>query len=527
MHSAGGPGPTTIPSYGYVLAEALDRFRDREAFVDGDRRLTYAQSADLAGRIQRVLEERCGMHSGGAVGALSPNVPEVYLAQAAAYATGARYSGLHPMGSVADHTFLCDDAGIDVLLVHPDFLEVGTEVARRARTVRHLLTLGPADAGTDLLAACASLPPSRLRVAELDEEHPGWVQYTGGTTGRSKGVLLPHRALVQSVQTCLLALGLPECPRYLAASPITHAAVLPVLPTLSRGGTVVLHRGFDPDHWLRTVRDERINYAFMVPTMVYALLDRADPGAADTSSLQTLMYGAAPMTPTRIAEAQAALGPVLMQLYGQTESGGIATVLRKDEHDPVGRAGLLTSCGRPVPGVRVEMLDDDGAPVPDGGVGELSIRSRSVMSGYRNLPEETAAALRGGWLRTGDMAMRDDEGFLHIVDRKKDMIISGGFNVYPREVEDVIAADPGVAAVAVIGVPDDRWGEAVTAFVVARPGAEPDVDALIAAVRSQKGAHQAPKRVELVAELPTTAVGKIDKKVLRSRYWTGRDRLVH
>lgn len=520
------PPAAAGPTYGDLIVEAFDRYAGREAFVDGDRRVSYAEAGDLTGRIQQVLHA-LGLREGGALGALSPNTPEVYFAQAAAFLLGARYSGLHPMGSVDDHVFLCDDAEIEILVVHPEYLATGVAVAERARTVRHLLTLGPADAGEDLLAACAAQTPARLRAPTLDEETVAWLQYTGGTTGRPKGAMLSHRALVQQVQSCLISWGLPECPRYLASSPITHAAVLPVLPVLTRGGAVVLHRSFDPDAWLHTVAAEKINYAFVVPTMLYTMLDRTDVAGHDTSSLESLVYGAAPMTPSRIVEAQEAFGPVVMQAYGQTEAVGMATTLRKDEHDPAGRPGLLSSCGRAVAGVRVEPLDDDGAVVPRGEVGELSVRSRVVMSGYWRRPEETAEALRGGWLRSGDMAMRDPEGFLHIVDRKKDMIVTGGFNVFPREVEDVIAADPGVSSVAVIGVPDERWGEAVTAFVVARPGAEPDPAALIAAVRARKGPHQAPKSVELVAELPTTAVGKIDKKALRAAVWAGRDRLVH
>lgn len=529
------PAPVSSVSggltYGDLITEAFDRYAGREAFVDGDRRVTYAEAGDLTGRIQQVLLTR-GLRAGGALAALSPNAPEVYFAQAAAFLLGARYSGLHPMGSVDDHVFLCDDAEIEILVVHPDFLATGVAVAERARTVRHLLTIGPADAGEDLLAACAALSPATgtagLRAPAIDEEAIAWVQYTGGTTGRPKGAMLSHRALVQEVQSCLSSWGIPERPRYLASSPITHAAVLPVLPTLTRGGTVVLHRSFDPEAWLHALAAENINYAFVVPTMLYTMLDRVDLTRFDTSSLESLVYGAAPMTPSRIAETQQAFGPVVMQAYGQTESVGMATTLRKDEHDPVGRPGLLSSCGRSVAGVRIELLDSDGQLVPNGEVGELSIQSRVVMSGYWRRPEETAEALRDGWLRTGDMALRDPEGFLHIVDRKKDMIVTGGFNVYPREVEDVIAAEPGVSSVAVIGVPDERWGEAVTAFVVARPGAEPpDPAALIAAVRARKGPHQAPKRVELVAELPKTSVGKIDKKALRATAWAGRDRLVH
>jgi fatty-acyl-CoA synthase len=303
--------------------------------------------------------------------------------------------------------------------------------------------------------------------------------------------------------------------------------MLPVVPTLVRGGTVVLHQGFDPDAWLHTIAEENINYAFVVPTMLYTMLDNTDPAARDTTSLETLVYGAAPMSAPRLKEAQDAFGPVLMQVYGQTECVGMSTSLRKDEHDPIRRPDLLTSCGRPVLGVHVELLDDEGGPVAADAIGELCVRSRAVMNGYWKRPAETAAALKGGWLRTGDMARRDDGGFFHLVDRKKDMIVTGGFNVFAKEVEDVIATDQAVSAVAVIGVPDEKWGESITAFVVPRPGATIDAGALTKLVRVHKGPHQAPKRLEVVSELPMTAVGKVDKKALRAAHWGGQTRQVH
>ena len=514
------------PSYGDVIVEALTRYPSRDAFVLGERRVTYAQIADLVGRTQNVLTER-GIQQGRGVGVLSPNAPEVFVVQAATFLTGARYTGLHPMGSVDDHVFLCDDAEIEVLVVHPSFAATAAAVAERSATVRHVLTIGASEAGPDLLALCSAAEPRALRAPAVVEDTTAWLQYTGGTTGRPKGAMLSHRALVQEVQTLTASWGLPEEPIYLAASPITHAAVLPVVPTLVRGGTVVLQQGFDPQEWLRAVESERVNYAFVVPTMLYTMLDKADPAARDTSSIETLCYGAAPMSPPRLVEAQEAFGPVMMQVYGQTECIGMSTSLRKDEHDPVRRPDLLTSCGRAAAGIRIELLDDAGEPVPDGEVGEVSVRSRVVMNGYWKREEETAEALRGGWLRTGDMGVRDREGFFHLVDRKKDMIVTGGFNVYPKEIEDVLTGDDTVWQAAVIGLPDDKWGESVAAFVVPRPGAAVDTAALTALVRARKGAHQAPKRVEIVPELPTTGVGKIDKKALRAAHWAGRTRSVH
>jgi fatty-acyl-CoA synthase len=320
---------------------------------------------------------------------------------------------------------------------------------------------------------------------------------------------------------------MPRVPRYLLVSPITHAGVLPVMPTLVQGGTVVLQQGFDPERWLHTVHTEHVNYGFVVPTILYALLDHGIPPGYDVSSLETVLYGAAPMSPARIAEGLERLGPILMQGYGQTESLGLGTSLRPDEHQPDHHPELLSSCGRPVPGVRVALLDDDGQPVGPGDVGELCLRSRVVMDGYHRQPEQSAAALAGGWLHTGDLARRDDRGFYQIVDRKKDLIISGGFNIYPKEIENVIAARRDVSAVAVIGVPDDRWGEAVTAIVAGRPGAIIDPEAILREVRAAKGPHQAPKTVHIRDRLPTTPAGKIDKRALRAEFWAGERRQVH
>ncbi|OBH01556.1 AMP-binding protein [Mycobacterium sp. E3247] len=514
------------PGYSSLIVEALTRYPAREAFVLGDRRVTYAETADTTARIQRVMHDH-RVRRGSGVGVLSPNAPEVFMTQAAAFLSGARYSGLHPMGSVSDHVFLCDDAEIELLVVHPKFAEAAAAVAERAASVRHVLAIGPDSGFPDLLELAGRIAPSPLRALAVDEEEVGWLQYTGGTTGRPKGAMLSHRALVQEVQSLTAGWGLPENPRYLAASPITHAAVLPLLPTLLRGGTVLLQQGFDPDAWLRAVETEKVNYTFLVPTMLYTLLDKTDPTAVDTSSLESLVYGAAPMSAARIEEAQEAFGPVLLQVYGQTECMGMTTSLRKDEHDPARRPELLASCGRPVPGVEVQLLDDAGSPVADGQIGEIAVRSRNVMNGYWKRPDETAAALRGGWLHTGDMARKSDDGFIYIVDRKKDMIVTGGFNVFAKEVEDAIAAHANVSAVAVIGVPDEKWGEAITAFVVARPDATIDADQLIASVRARKGPHQAPKRLEIVTELPMTAVGKIDKKALRARHWADRSRQIN
>ncbi|WP_405417051.1 AMP-binding protein [Pseudonocardia alni] len=508
-------------TYDRLIIEALTRYPEREAFVLDQTRMTYAEAAESMSRIQQVLEDRGIVHGSG-VGALSGNIPEVWLTQAASYALGAHYSGLHPLGSVDDHVWICDDAEIEVLVVHPMFAKVGLEVAERSSSVRHLLVFGDAEGTEDLFEAMQRFEPKPLVPGPVGEEDLAWLQYTGGTTGRPKGVMVPHRSMVELARAALTSWQMPETPRYLVAPPITHAGLLPLFPTLARGGTVILLQGFEPKSFVAAIERERANCTFGVPTMINALLDHTTAEDGDLSSLETFFYGAAPITPDRLAQALERFGPRLMQIYGQTECAGVTTSLYREEHDPIGRPELLSSCGRPVMGTAVRVVDEQGHEVPDGAPGELCVRSRAVMTGYWKLPDLSRETLRDGWLHTGDVAIRDAQGYLHIVDRTKDMIITGGFNVYPKEVENAIATHPDVAAVAVVGLPDDTWGEAVTAFVVVRDGARVDATEIQRVVRDAKGAHQSPKAVHVIDDLPTTLVGKIDKKKLRELGEHGR-----
>jgi fatty-acyl-CoA synthase len=274
--------------------------------------------------------------------------------------------------------------------------------------------------------------------------------------------------------------------------------------------------GFAPDRVLKAIGDDKINFSVMVPTMIYALLDSPRLDDSDLSSLELLLYGAAAMSPGRLEEGLARIGPVFSQLYGQTECYP-AAVLRKADHD-LARKHLFVACGFPVAGTDIRLLGDDGEEVAQGGTVEICIRSPFVMEQYWKLPDLTAETFKHGWLHTGDIGRFDEEGFLYIVDRKKDMVITGGFNVFAREVEDALTSHPDVANAAVIGVPDDKWGEVVVAIVVPRPECVVEVESLIAHVKERKGAVQAPKRVHLVDSLPTTPVGKVDKKILRERF---------
>jgi fatty-acyl-CoA synthase len=274
---------------------------------------------------------------------------------------------------------------------------------------------------------------------------------------------------------------------------------------------------FDPVAVMQAIQERRINCMMLVPTMIYALLDHPRFGEFDLSSLETVFYGASAISAARLKEAIERIGPVFFQFYGQAECPMAITVMRKAEHD-VNDLRRLASCGRPVPWVHVELLDSNNCPVPDGKPGEICVRGPLVMDGYRNNPELTAQTFAGDWLHTGDVAVRDPGGFLRIIDRTKDMIVTGGFNVYPREIEDILGEHPAVSQSAVIGVPHSKWGEAIKALVVLRPGQNATAEELIARVAQRKGSFQAPKTVEFIDSIPQTAVGKPDKKALRAKF---------
>jgi fatty-acyl-CoA synthase len=310
----------------------------------------------------------------------------------------------------------------------------------------------------------------------------------------------------------------PDEVRFLVCTPLSHAGAAFWGPTAQQGGSIVVLPYFHPAKVLEAIEKYKITATMLVPTMLYALLDSPDLDKYDLSSLQTVFYGASAISPTRLAEAIEKFGPIFFQFYGQAESPMTISVLRRGDHD-LNKPERLASCGRPVPWLSVALLDEKGNEVPQGEPGEVCVRGPLVMNGYLNKPEQTAEATEFGWLHTGDIARQDEEGFLYIVDRKKDMIVSGGFNVYPREVEDVLSAHPAVSAAAVIGVPDEKWGEAVKAVVVLRDGQSVPVEELQALVKDRKGAVYTPKTVDFADSIPVSPLGKPDKKALRAQYW--------
>jgi fatty-acyl-CoA synthase len=504
--------------YGRTLGSVLDsmaqRFPHEQALVDGDVRLSFLE---VIGEIRAVGQalRALGLGPGDTVGIAMNDTVELALAMHGGLWAGITTVPLNIKLSVDNHAYMLADARVKALLYHEQTAEHVRQVAAKL-DIEHVLTLGPRVADAPELHL-SGLSREASAPQDVDSEAAAWIQYTGGTTGLPKGVVHSHRTLLSTLLGCALEFDIQPDERHAHVAPLTHGGLATFLPVWLRGGCNVLLRGFDVGRLLDAIEHERITSTLLVPTMVSILLDSPRLATVDVSSLRTIIYGAAPITPRTLERALDAFGPTLLQCYGQSEAFSQISILTKADHQAaLTDKSLLTSAGRPVAIAEVRIGDDDGNPVGTDEVGEILVRGPHVFLEYLNKPEETAAAKRDGWLHTGDMGRCDADGRLHLVDRKKDMIISGGFNVYPKEIEDVLDRHPLIRAACVVGLPDEKWGERVTAVLVT----DSDVDReeltadVISLVREKKGPVYAPKTVTFVDAIPLTSVGKYDKKAL-------------
>lgn len=500
-----------------LLVNALSGDDDRPLLnlLDGPT-LTVREVREETSRFVQALAG-LGVERGTRVGLIAPNCPEVLHVAHACQLLAGVYVPMHPFGGLPDHLHVVRDAGVEVLI-----FDAGRFAMRAGELAREVPGLALAAIGDSPLAEnigklAAGFAPQPLVAPVVGPEDVMRLGYSGGTTGKPKALASIQRVGMATLQIMMSEWEWPaDPPRVLSCAPLSHAGSAMILPTLLKGGEMLVLPGFEPVAVMQAIQDYRINCMMLVPTMIYALLDHPRFGEFDLSSLETVFYGASAISPSRLREAIQRIGPVFMQFYGQSEAPMALTMLRKRDHD-VDDLQRLASCGRPTPWAHIQLQDSEGRPVADGEPGEICVRGPLVMNGYRDNAVQTAEALRGGWLHTGDVAVRDSQGFLRIVDRTKDMIVSGGFNIYPREIEDILGEHPAVAQVAVIGVPHEKWGEAVTACVVLKPGMSASAEELAAPVAARKGSYQAPKAVKFIAEIPQTPVGKPDKKALRAR----------
>lgn len=482
--------------------------------------LTWAQLTDTVSRVAGALRA-CGLRNGDTVAILAHNCEaylELYLSVPWA---GGVLVPLNYRWTVIENAFALRDSDAKLLIVDDEHLEAGTKLAAEIAglTLIHLGDQPTTDRAISYRQIVSSGPP--VDDAMRGSNDLAFIFYTGGTTGRSKGVMLSHGNVTASALHALAAGIITADTVYLSAAPMFHLGNgTTMFPTLLTGGQNAILPSFNARGFAESVERHRITHTLLVPTMVQTIVDDPCIGEFDLSSLRQIAYGAAPISEALIERAMHRLPHTeFVQLYGMTELSPIATVLPFEQHLGAPKArGRLRSAGRAIIGVEVRIVGPDDQEMPRGQIGEITVRGDTVMMGYRNLPDQTAAAVRNGWMHTGDAGYMDEEGYVYVVDRIKDMIISGGENVYSTEVENVLAQHPHVQACAVIGVPDDRWGEAVHAAVVLRDGQETPPPALIEFCRRFIAAYKSPRSVEIRSALPVTAAGKVDKPALRREF---------
>jgi fatty-acyl-CoA synthase len=480
---------------------------DRVAFVADGRTETYGELRDRAYRLAHGLRE-LGVRRGDRVAYLGPNSPAFAETMFAAGLLGAVILPLNTRLAAPELGYIVADAGAEVLVWAPEVASIVTELRHHHRFRTEVRV---ADGYEALLAGAVGDPIDEL--VALDEIC--MIQYTSGTSGHPKGVMLSHGNIAWNCYNLLLDIDIASDEVTLVSAPMFHTAALnqTFLPTFLKGGTAVLMSAFDPQRALDLIAEHRVTWMFGVPAMYQSIAQSPGWADADLSSVRTLMCGGAPV-PAALIRTYHERGLTFLEGYGLTESSPGALFLRADES-----LRKVGSAGTPCFFTDVRVVGPDGIDVAPGETGEVIIQGPNVMTGYWQLPDATEDAfVADGWLRSGDAATVDDEGFVYIVDRIKDMIISGGENIYPAEVEQVLYQHPAVADCAVIGVPDQRWGEVGRAVVALRPGASANADEILGFLSGRLAKYKIPKSVVVVEALPHNAAGKLLKGPLRERF---------
>jgi len=514
--------------------KAAESYPDRAALIDGNTRLTYRELQAASERAARAMWA-AGLLDEDRVAIFSPNDARVLICMLALMRAGGAWVPINYRNAADANVEFMNYAETRWLFYHSSFSEQASELRRRVPALRHLVCID-APANGDL--SLEQFMEKGIGAGEKEWADPrgnpdrlvGLVP-TGGTTGPAKGVRVTSESWGAYTE---MAAHYWQCgdtaPVCLSTAPLSHAAGVVAFALFTLGAANVILPRFDAGEVLRNIEQHRVTHLFLPPTAFYALLEHPDVRKRDLSSLRMLLLAASPVSPDRVKQGVELFGPCVCQSYGQTEAPMLLTWL---DRATVAAAAAgdhperLRSCGKATYGVRLAIMDDAGRLLPPNQPGEIVARGALVTPGYHNLPEATAEIRTFGWHHTGDIGYRDEDGYFYIVDRKKDMIISGGFNVFSGEVEAAIMAMPQVYECAVIGIPHETWGEAVKALIVVRQGESLTEEEVIAHCKKRLGGVKAPKFVEFRAEIPKTAAGKIDRKKLRAPYWQGTDRAVH
>ena len=504
---------------------------ERLAFVSKTARFTYREMDALSLRIARAIVGR-GLSEAGRIAVYAPNDVTAFACVLATFRANATWVPINARNALDANIDFMNLTECEWLFYHSSFADYVREVRAQVPTLRHVVCI---DADGDHAPSLDSFMRDGEGVDIPDLAHDAHrmatILGTGGTTGRSKGIMWDNLTWSTLIAETSITMRSECSPVLLCAAPMTHAAgILSFMLTPQIPTNVVLEK-IDPLEIMETIQQHHVTHLFLPPTALYAMLAHPRVREFDYSSLTHFLIAAAPVSPDKLAEAVEVFGPCMCQCYGQVEVPMLMTYLPPGElaaaaRDPALRH-RLKSCGKPCSLTLMAIMDDDGRLLPRGERGEIVARGDLVAPCYYRNPEGTAEARRHGWHHTGDVALWDEDGYVYIVDRKKDMIITGGFNVFSAEVEDAINAHPGVENCAVIGTPDSKWGEAVTAIVVLRPGQTLAADALIEFAKQKLGSVKAPKKIEIWPELPRSPVGKVLKTEIRKKFWANAERAVN
>ena len=496
--------------------------------IDGERTLTFTETSELTHRLANgLIAHSMKPLMVGAV--LSPNDIDAFSCILGLLRAGMAWMPLNARNSLDDNIYIMDSNDCTWLFYHSSFDKDMAAIRLGARHIRGYVCVDKPNGADpwlyDWLKGFDS--PAPYIAAKPDDVVSIWP--SGGTTGRSKGVMLTHLNFTTMIANFCASMHYEEHPVHLVAAPMTHAAGCVAFPLLAMGATQVVLPRADPLEMMQAIQKHSVSTLFLPPTAIYSMLAHPQVRAFNYSSLRHFIYAAAPMSSEKLKEAMEIFGPVMAQTYGQAESPMLCTFMSPHDHNVVGNPKLerrLQSCGRPTVFTQVEIMDDEGKLLGPEERGEIVTRGNLVMKGYYKNPKATEEASKFGWHHTGDIGLKDVDGFVYIVDRKRDMIISGGFNLYPSEIEQVIWGHPSVQDCAVIGVPDEKWGEAVKAVVECKPGQSVSPEEVMSFCRERLGGMKAPKTVEVWPQLPRSAVGKVLKKDIREKFWVGQARRV-
>jgi len=516
---------------GTLFTKTARSFPENLAIIFGDDEWTYQQANERINRLANGLKG-LGMEKGSNVAILLHNCPEFLEALYACFKAGLGAVPINFRLHPKECSFIIDNSEALAVILGDDFRDSLYALKEEMPRVNHYLCIAESLPGMLPYESLLKDQSPIFQDEQVERDHLAWIFYTSGTTGRPKGAMLTHHNLMVMTMNFfadLCPLG-PE-DAILHAAPLSHGSGLYSLPNVAKGASNVILRSktFDPRIVFETLQRRKVTNIFMAPAMIKRLISSPEIDRYDLSSLKCIHYGGAPIYVEDLKLSVRKLGQMFVQLFGQAEAPMTISYLRKEEHLLEGteeQMKRLTSAGIPRTDVEVKIVDDQDRDLAPGRMGEIVVRGEVVMKGYWRNPTATAETLRGGWLHTGDLGIMDEKGYVYILDRAKDMIISGGENIYSREIEDVILRHPAVHEVAVIGVPDEKWGESVKAFVALQEGQKTTEEEIINFCKDHLASYKKPKSVEFIQAIPKNPYGKVLKRELRERYWTGEARRV-